>query len=180
MQGPARRTRTARMIRTVFVSGVPRFAENDAKSCSPQNSCAARTMRSKSRGFDDVPGAAAFKRRKHGRVPNAVTIRFSLRGKSRVKRLGNKPAPHDADGWRQESVQRGDPPLRIVAAVRANRHARIAPAHGRPHRFGRRHARALASNKCAERPFPGGPESYCGSPGFAIRQTARRRRKRSA
>ena len=65
----------------------------------------------------DVPGAAAFKWREHNSIPNAVAIRFSLCRKSRVERRGNKLAAHYANGWRQESVQRGDPPLRFIAAI---------------------------------------------------------------
>ena len=83
----------------------------------------------------DMPGSTAFKRRKHRSIPNAITIRFSLCGKSRMKRVGNKPAPQNPNGRRQESIQRGDPPIRFIAtmgqihvrALRQRMHTRIGP-----------------------------------------------------
>ena len=127
-----------------------------------------------------VPGATAFKRRQHARVPDAITIRFSFRGKSRVEFLGDKPAPHNANGRRQESVQRGDPPIGLIAAlgqihVRALRQ-RMDTRIGAP---GAMHSHALRTN-AMERFFQTVSESCCRWPGFAIRQTTRRRRKRSA
>jgi len=66
----------------------------------------------------DMPNATVFERRKDIRIPNAIPIRFSFRGESRVECLRNEPAPHDANGRRQKSVEGGYPPIRFIAAIR--------------------------------------------------------------
>src|ERR1043166_1824702 len=67
---------------------------------------------------DNVPRATAFQRWKHSSIPNPVAIDFSHCGKARMERLGDKAAPQNTNGWRQESVQRRDPTIRLIAALR--------------------------------------------------------------
>ena len=56
----------------------------------PANNSLARCHLVEVDGLHHMPGASAFQWRKNGRIPNAVTICFPLRGKSRVETLETK------------------------------------------------------------------------------------------
>src|SRR5436190_23047166 len=65
-----------------------------------------------------MPGAAAFERWEHRGIPNPITINLPPGGEARMKLLGHKPALHDADGGRQEAVERRNPAIRRIPASR--------------------------------------------------------------
>src|SRR5581483_4406914 len=59
--------------------------------------------------FRDMPRAAEFERRKHGRIPNAISVNFSRRRKARMKIGASAHAFQHANFSRQIRVKRGDP-----------------------------------------------------------------------